>query len=85
MEDLTAKERAKKMIYDFEEIVGLNGSLSFIEAKKCALYACEVILNDCRMNFEVSKELHPHAEGLTAGTMMCWLEVKKEIEKYNGN
>jgi len=84
MEDLTSKEKAEKLIYDFEKIVGMNGSLSLIEAKNCAILCVDTMIEDARESFKMVREMkfHGHAEGLMAGTLVTLYELKTEIEKF---
>ena len=84
MKELTSEEKAKKLIYDFEEIVGINGSLSLIEAKKCAILCVDTMIEDARDSFKMVREngFHGHAEGLVAGTLVTLYDLKTNIEKF---
>ena len=84
MKELTSEERAVKLIHDFEKIVGMNGNISLIESKKCAILCVDTMIGDATDNFKLSKEMnfHPHVEGLMAGTLVTLYELKTEIEKF---
>jgi len=84
MEELTSKEKAEKLIYDFEKIVGMNGSFSLMEAKECAILCVDTMIADTKESFKMCREnnFHGHAEGLMAGTLITLYDLKKEIEKF---
>ena len=53
------------------------------EAKECALIHVNGILRNYWVDLEVAKEMHPHAEGLAAGNIYIWQEVKQILtDKY---
>jgi hypothetical protein len=41
----------------------------------------DTFLSDLSESFEVAQELHPQAQGLIAGSIVIWTEIKKELEK----
>lgn len=62
-----AQEKANELIKKFS---------SKDNAKICV----EEILTELKESFEVAKELHPHAEGLIAGSLAIWISVKHELD-----
>ena len=71
MKDLTAKDKAKELVNQFQDsITGLEGYEWWDSAKQCAIIAVDEIIN-CTKN----------GLGLTKFSKEYWQEVKKEIEK----
>lgn len=68
---MDAKEKANELVGKFS-----IGGWGRENAKTCV----EEILRDLKESFDVAKDLHPHAEGLIAGSMAFWLSVKRELE-----
>lgn len=66
-----AQEKVDELINKFEN------SLSSKESAKICI---EEILNDLKESFEVSKDLHPHAEGLIADSLSFWMQVKNKLD-----
>jgi len=66
-----AQEKANELIKKFS--ISGNG-------KENAKICVQEILNDLKESFEVAKDLHPHAEGLIAGSLAFWVIVKEELE-----
>ena len=74
----TPKEKAFELVVLFQDKVnGIRKEL----AKKQALKAVDVILNDLKESLEIAEGLHPHAKGLISGSLVAWQKVKIEIEK----
>lgn len=74
----TPKEKAFELVVLFQDKVnGIRKEL----AKKQALKAVDVILNDLKESLEIAEGLHPHAKGLISGSLVAWQKVKTEIEK----
>ncbi len=68
---MEAQEKANELVRKFA-----IGGWGKENAKTCV----EEILNDLKESFEVAKDLHPHAEGLIAGSLVFWQSVKRELE-----
>tara|TARA_R110000772_G_scaffold17946_3_gene50141 strand:+ start:224341 stop:224553 length:213 start_codon:yes stop_codon:yes gene_type:complete len=64
-EELTIPEIAQKLKDKFGDL---------------AMDVVNIYLADLKMSFNIAKELHPHAEGLVAGGLMQWTQVKNELE-----
>ena len=83
---MDAKQKADELI---EKYVGIQSELeettSFYwnYAIKCASIAVNEILIDLQESFEVAKELNPQAEGLIAGSIAIWTEVKNDLTNTN--
>ena len=74
----TPKEKAFELVVLFQDKVnGIRKEL----AKKQALKAVDVILNDLKESLEIAEDFHPHAKGIIAGSLLAWQKVKIEIEK----
>jgi hypothetical protein len=74
----TPKEKAFELVVLFQDKVnGIRKEL----AKKQALKAVDVILNDLKESLEIAEDFHPHAKGILAGSLLAWQKVKIEIEK----
>ena len=81
---MTPNEKAREIVDKFYEVDTISAdfmSSSSIDAKQCALICVNEILDDLTQSFEVAKDLHPHAQGLVAGSLKFWKEVKQEIEE----
>jgi len=50
-----------------------------------ALCCVDIIIKDLNESLEIAVEnhLHPHAEGLVAGSLYVWRNVKKELLEAN--
>ena len=48
-----------------------------------ALICVETILEDLEESFELSKSLHPHAEGLIAGSIAVWQSIRRELKNID--
>ena len=81
---MTPKEKANELV---EKYLSLNDNFNKPiitdeqDAVKCAIVAVNEMINDLKQSFELSKELHPHANGLIAGSLVYWQSVKTELEK----
>jgi hypothetical protein len=71
---MEAQEKADELVRKFT-----IGESSKENAKTCV----EEILNDLKESFKISKDLHPHAEGLIAGALIFWESVKRKLEVEN--
>lgn len=89
----SAKEKAKELVEKFATFFGKHDrqitdepqpTIAIKHAKQCALICVEEIINDLKLSFDVCKEaqLHPHAEGLIAGSIVFWNDVIEEINNY---
>lgn len=67
MNETTITEKADELIELFS-----SGS-----ANENALKCVNVILDDLKESFEVAQELHPHAQGLIAGSLNFYFSVVK--------
>lgn len=65
MEELTIEEITLKLKHKFGDL---------------AIDVVDIYLQDLKVSFAVSKDLHPHAEGLVAGTIFQWTQVKNILE-----
>jgi hypothetical protein len=74
----TPKEKAFELVVLFQD--KFNGIRKEL-AKKQALKAVDVILNDLKESLEIAGDFHPHAKGIIAGSLVAWQKVKIEIEK----
>ena len=82
--EVTIKEKALKIVKSYkgfscQKCFGPESNMA--TAKQCACIAVDIFLEDLKQSFEISKELHPHAEGLIAGMIVSWKMIKTEIEK----
>lgn len=91
---MTPKEKATHLILMFKpNVYCFSGSgmltnsydepTAFHYAVQCAIVAVNEMINDLKQSFELSKELHPHANGLIAGSLVYWQSVKSELLKNN--
>ena len=88
---MNAKEKSQELVDKFKDYVhGYIGSSMLTnheyleqilaQAKNVSIIAVDEILNDLKESFVVAKDLHPHAEGLIAGSLAFWQSVKRELE-----
>lgn len=77
---MTPKEKAEELVFKFRVHTIDWPSMNY-HAKKCALIAVDEILSNDKESLEVAEGLHPHAQGLIAGSIKYWHDVKQEIEK----
>lgn len=82
------KQKAEELIKMFlPEIQGADrynynlDSMNLFIAKQCAKLMVDEIIKDLKESFEVAKTLHPHAQGLVAGSLTVWNKVKLELMK----
>ena len=76
------EEQAKEII---ERFTFKCRECDYIEnAKQCAIIAVEFAINDLKESFEIAKEsnMHPHAKGLIAGSIVSMKSLKTAIENY---
>ena len=88
---MTPKEKAKELVEKMSMGEEFKGSLELMElypipknkyAKECALIAVDEVLNDLKESLEIAEDLHLHAKGLIAGSLVAWQKVKIEIENH---
>ena len=82
-----AKSLIDRLYFQIEEsTAGLfEEDVSYIAArekaaKECAKIAIEFAVNDLMESLAIAKEMHPHAEGIIAGSIMCMNILKKEVD-----
>ncbi len=73
--DNIGKEKADELVKKFA-----LGAWGKHHAQSCV----EEILADLNESFEVAKELHPHAQGLIAGSISYWNKVLNHIKLHEG-
>ena len=76
MNNLTAKEKAKELVYKYfsgDDL--LYEDLTWIQAKQCALIAIDEILIEIRKIYDIYTEIN------IINIYQYWQEVKQEIEK----
>ena len=81
------KDKAKEIVDSFKIFMGTDKKgeecyLDTLTAKQLSIISINHYIKDCQQSLGLSKEMHPHAQGLIAGTLVCWTEVKKEVENY---
>jgi hypothetical protein len=69
---MTPKEKAKELVYKYNNGPSLFHSIDFYQAKECALIAVDEILNAIDWDYY---------EGSQGTELNYWKEVKQEIEK----
>jgi len=57
-----------------------NDLILKFQGKENAIICVNEILNDLKESFSVAQDLHPHAEGLIAGSISFWSEVKLNLK-----
>ena len=77
---MTPKEKALELVARFDYL-DITSGMKYQDSKICALICVEEILKNLKQDLEVSKDLHSHANGLVAGNIFIWQQVKTEIEK----
>jgi len=73
---MTPEEKARDLVVKTHSLIGWGWSRS----KSCALLVVDEILSDLRQSFDISKDLNPQTQGLIAGSLVYWKEVRKEIQ-----
>ena len=77
---MKAKEEAIQLIDEFEDVVGYNGDLSRIEAKKCALICIKYVIKA----YPTTVETFYNYKGLNVihiDNRKYYKEIKQEINK----
>ena len=52
-----------------------------LDKKTISIFFVEQFIKDLNESLEVAKELNPQAEGLIAGSIVIWTEIKNELQK----
>ena len=72
----------KKAIFFFFSIESLTESRpTRLDKKTISIFFVEQFIKDLNESLEVAKELNPQAEGLIAGSIVIWTEIKNELQK----
>jgi len=69
--------KARELVIKFQF---QNPPLMFDVAKNCALISITNSLEDLNESLEIAKELHPHAEGLIAGSIVNYKHILEIIK-----
>lgn len=70
--------KARELVIKFQF---QNPPLMFDVAKNCAIISINNSLEDLKESLEVCKELHPHAEGLIAGSIVNYNQILEIVKK----
>ena len=72
----------KKAIFFMDAIESLTESRpTRLDKKTISIFFVEQFIKDLNESLEVAKELNPQAEGLIAGSIVIWTEIKNELQK----
>lgn len=72
----------KKAIFFMDAIESLTESRpTRLDKKTISIFFVEQFIKDLKESLEVAKELNPQAEGLIAGSIVIWTEIKKDLQK----
>lgn len=86
-ESQKAKELIDRFYFQIEEATAglFEENVPYIAARKkaakeCAKIAIEFAANDLKESLVVAREMHPHAEGIIAGSIVCMNKLVKEVD-----